>query len=832
MEQIVVYSRLGVVKYDIPSMSPLISPVSAKLQRQHMANDYVQVSLETNEILSLSVGDYIEVRGCRYSIRSMSDVTRSGEDAFQYNVTFFGAMYNLMRYKYRNSGINGKSDQNTFDLTMTLKGFVKVIINNVMRAEGIEEEVCESSPWLFDEESCPSKDPITMSFDQHNCLTALQCIVQEFDVEFLITQEFNEDCGVWQCTIHVGTFGDVVNSTPFEYGQGNGLYQLQENKVDDSTIVNRLWAEGSTENILFGYRGYSMRLQLPRRSVPLLNSGHTERRSRNQHTIEINGEKYIFDAGYPIGIPDEASRYVDESVLYYGSNDIANGKWKMQGEDNWRYAPFTPDGLCENYGILEDSCVFDDIMPSPTFQIKSIPSDNSRLKFVCDVDFDLSAKWTQTYDNFLEWCLLKTQVVPSMAEYEECIYFDSHNEFDSDGQGVILGWSDYKSDYGSNLTTDPYTQWRQQHHSASAPALPVISQSFKQEVYEQYCIYKDVVAGNNSKYLIEGGSVAFVNGKLAGIEFPIVRATYNSTTHRSTITIDIKQEPDTGDVFPSEDEFGAFRFAINDKFKLVNIYFPYEYYEDAEEELWFAAYEKFESIKYPSLQYKLTFDNVFISENKPIFEAIQTGDYITITDTRLGISNKKIRVSQIDVDILNNIEYQITLENTHRHKIRSGQSVRQAEEIWEALRDANLDDVRYRNNNRTSGSRAVSYITENGCIRDNRISNQFVSERMIGNGVITSVKIANKAITTSLLADNAVTANQIKAGEVSIEKLEPYVALKINNSDEALNNRESGIKAIRDAIDKIYDGVNGLSIEGRIVVIDKPAWRNKDEHTQ
>ena len=855
----VIYSRSGEVKYELPYEDPVRDPTTAKLQRRHMSNDYVQLSVHTNETMPLEVGDWMEVRGCRYSIRSVSDITRSGEDEFTYNITFYGKMYDLMGYKYRNTSINGRSAQNTFDLTFSLKDFIKVIINNVMRGEGIQSADAAQSPWLFDEANCPDTEPKTMSFDQQNCLTALQNIVQEFGMEFLITQEWNETYQIWQCTIHVGEFGSVVNTTPFSYGEGNGLYQLQETKVDDSCIINRLWAEGSTENILSGYRGYSMRLQLPRKNVPRLDDTSANvRRTRNQHTIEIDGEKIIFAAGYRIGIENDDDRYVDESNLYAGSNHPTDGKWKKDGESNWRYAPFNSSGLISRYGILEDSAVFDDIMPSPTFKVIKPLSTNSRIQFFCDVNFKLDAAWTDTYADFREWCLLKTQLVPSAAQYNACKTVYDDTAFEQDGDL----WDEYKKEIGDGTiipTADPYTQWRQQHHSASAPALPTLPADYDQNVYAEYCIFREyLLSATNSKYLIDGGKVAFIDGKCVGIDFDIAVAGFkyytdftteqrsevafstsksyaigdycirNNTPYRFTaahsgnwnsnhvveapfclITINVKTEQDTGDVFPSEDEFGAFRIMSGDQFKLVSIYFPYEYYEDAEEELWFAAYERFESVKYASIQYKLTFDRMLVSENKPIFEAILPGDYITITDDRFGLTNKKMRVIQVDCNLLNNTEYQITLQNVRKQRTRTGISMHSVNDVWEVIQDMNFDDARYRRNNRTSGNSVLSYITANGAIRANRIADNTIIERMLANGAVTTVKVQQGIVLYDANGNAVLDLTNLRIGQT----------MKVGNRTSTLQEDVESIGTMQLAINGKLDATVSALDEGMVLTV-------------
>lgn len=785
MDLMVVYSRNNEVKYELPSYEPLLTIESAKAQRQLMSNDYVQIQVKGSTTLDLEIGDWIEVKGAKYSIRTISDVSRTGEDTFVYNITFYGVMYELMRYKYRNTSINGRSSQNTFDLTFTLKEFLRLIVYNVMRVEGISEENINNSPWVFDENNCPETNPITMSFDQQNCLSALQNITKEFDVEFRIIQEFNEATKKWKNTIKVGKFGDVINATPFSYGMGNGLYQLQENKVDDSMITNRLYVEGGMENILSGYRGYSTRIQLPRKDVPRIDDvNSTQRYSRYKHTVEIDGEKITFSEGYPIGIDDDESRYIDENILHQRSLDESHSLVKDENSAIYKHREYVKSNLVEKYGVIEDSVVIDDVIPSPVFEITNISSENSRFTFECNVDFDLKEIWENSFSDFREWCLLKTQIVPTMDEYIACLAFDNSNEFESSNQGIILGWKDYKKDFAIGKTSKPYIGWRNDNIGISVQPSE-IPLNFNQDVYEQYCIYKDFcISGANSKYLIDGGSVVFIDGKLSGLEFQIAESSFNVTTNRTTLTINAKTEPETDDVFPSEDEFGAFRFRIGDTFKLTNIYLPYKYYEDAEEELWFRGYEKFENVKNVSCQYKLTFDKMFVYENIELFDSIQCGDYITITDDRFGITDKKMRVTQIDFDITNTYNYSVTLDSVHKTKTRYNYRVRKADEALQAISEMRFDEPLYRRNNRTSGTRVMGHILDgNGCVKDIRVADSFIAERMIETGAVSSNKIKEGAVTSTKIGKSAITSDKIQEGAVSSEKLDKNVSTALSRVD-------------------------------------------------
>lgn len=792
MEQIIIHRHNGNPDIEVLSEYPFRTATSAKLQMQHMANDYVQLTMQCEEKFNLGIGDYVEVNGRRYSIRSVSDINMLGEDNFTYTITFYGVMYDLMRYQFRNTSLNGRSTTATCDLTQPLKGFINLVVYNANQRAG-------NTTWAFDENAFDTwinslssekralyTTPKTMSFDKQNCLTALQNICKEFDVEFLIGQ--GDVSGVWMKTIQVGQFGTWINqSNPFEYGMGEGLYQLQESKVDDGTIINRLWAEGGSDNVLSGYRGYSSRVQLPLFGVPRSDdTGATVRRTKIAHTINIGGTDKTFPIGTVIGITDDEKRYIDEPVLVSRSNDSHNPAI---------LDPYNSQDLIGKYGVIEDTAVFDDIVPRKTFTILSVDANNSRCKFTCDIDFNLNAKWLLNYNDFLEWCRLKTTIIPTPEQYQACIDYVVPS-------GNTSSWNHYREYIACEVAFDDIPMALAEFCDDRGYTYTPVN-NFSQEVYEKYCEYKSVVNGNNSKYVFDSAQVVFVDGKLAGQTLTIASSSFSNATHRTTITLQWEEEPDTGTQIPSEDEFGAFRFAIGDKFKLVNIYMPYSYYEDAEEELWFAAYEKFEEIKYAKYQYRLTFDQFFVEENSTVFAAIKPGDYVGITDSRFGLTNKKMRITGVDVNLMTGRDYTLTLESVHKNRTRYGINITQAyQEIYRAIEDVRLDDPEFRRGNRVNAMHTINRLMDgNGHLRPVRVGDSLIVERMI----------ANDAVTTNKILANAITAAKIYPGAVTLDRLASVVAQKIVLAEMFVNNGSTN--------DRHYQGTvtfadNVLSLHG------------------
>ena len=314
----------------------------ATLTSSLMGDDYISLKIVSSNWLSFAKGDKITVGGKEYSIRATTTREIVSEGYYNYEPVFYGVMYDLMKTIYRNCDKYGESDKSTFDLTYTIKEFVQVLIYNMERDyPGL---------WKFDVDNCPDTEARTIQFSGVNCLQALQtlCNSEQFNLEFQITQ----DKGVR--TIHIGKFGKRINPPSgadfFEWGKGNGLYNLKEQKIDDKAIITRLWAEGGTTNIRSNYREYSERLQLP----------YPQRKNQYEHTLS---DGTIVKVGTEtIGIADDAKRYIEDAELR------------------------------DKIGSEEDVKIYDNIYPTRTGTVTAVVADDI-CAFIDDtMDFDLNKK--------------------------------------------------------------------------------------------------------------------------------------------------------------------------------------------------------------------------------------------------------------------------------------------------------------------------------------------------------------------------------------------------------------------------------------------------------
>lgn len=146
------------------SRDPFCTIKSATQNISLMGDDNIQLSIISTELLDFEKGDKIIVGGEEYTIRTRVAREMKTDRYYQYDAVFYGVMYELMKAQYRNTDESGKSTSMTFDLTYSIRDFVKVIIYNMNRDyPGL---------WAFDEANCPDTEPRTISFHGR---TAYRC---------------------------------------------------------------------------------------------------------------------------------------------------------------------------------------------------------------------------------------------------------------------------------------------------------------------------------------------------------------------------------------------------------------------------------------------------------------------------------------------------------------------------------------------------------------------------------------------------------------------------------------------------------------------------------
>lgn len=315
---------------------PFCAVKTAQQSRSLMADDTVTLEVVSTFLIDFEKGDKIKIDSDWYTIRTTVDRTKNSEDQYNYSITLYGCIYDLMKVMFRDTDVNGRSTSLTFDLAYSIKDFVKVIIYNMNRDYPGE--------WVFDDKDCPETEPKTVSFSCQNCLQTLQNECKDFDVDFQITTDKD---GIHH--IKIGKFGSVV--TPpngekyFQWGRGHGLFTLVEGKVDDKAIITRMYGEGGTNNIPTAYRNYSERLQLP----------YPQR--LNKHDHKLSDGTVVKAKTMQIGCTDDNKRYIEDAAL---SKKIGVEEDAIQNDEIYPKRTGTVTALGDDvYTFMDDTMDFD-----------------------------------------------------------------------------------------------------------------------------------------------------------------------------------------------------------------------------------------------------------------------------------------------------------------------------------------------------------------------------------------------------------------------------------------------------------------------------------------
>lgn len=312
MEQITII-KPNATEIDLMRLSPAISNLEAIQSRTLLDVDIVTISFISPEVLDIDIKDKVVIFNEEYTLNELPAIQKTSTRAFAYMCIFEGSMYDLLKVQFLNADVFGGAIGTSFDLTGELKDFIDVIINNMNRVY----------PGKWSLISYPETDVKTMNFSEANCLEALQNICSEFQFEFEITQGAS---GLRYLAIK--KLGNVL-AYQYEYGVGNGLYEITRQKVDKRNLITRLYAYGSEKNLQSNYRNYSARLKFN-------DNGYIENTPAIATFGLIEGTK-IFDDVYPhrkgtiTGISTNKRAFFDSTMFDLNETDVNGTKWLIAG---------------------------------------------------------------------------------------------------------------------------------------------------------------------------------------------------------------------------------------------------------------------------------------------------------------------------------------------------------------------------------------------------------------------------------------------------------------------------------------------------------------------
>lgn len=261
--------------------------VDDTISKSLSGNKYVSFTISSKNDLDLKIGDYVLVGNEKYEIFGPIDIEESN-GVFTYPLTFY-----FQGYKLNNSIITDEG-ATTFAYHGEVSDFMTLLIDS------LNEDYPEFTLGTIQNGSI-----LDLSFDNSNCMAALQTVCENAEMEWDITGT------VITVKRRIGEETDYV----FEYGKNKGSYSVKLAKVANASVTTRMIGKGGTLNLPADYDSPDS----PKR----LNLG--------DEVIEKNVEKYGKITGVYVN-ENIYPRLINKTVLgvTVPENIEEAGSWKIK----------------------------------------------------------------------------------------------------------------------------------------------------------------------------------------------------------------------------------------------------------------------------------------------------------------------------------------------------------------------------------------------------------------------------------------------------------------------------------------------------------------------
>lgn len=206
--------------------------------REAMGADVVDMAFTLPVYIDFRIGDFVDVYGQRYVINITPTVDKKAKRQFEYNIQFEASWYDLAKVQYQVLNPSNGCLEPVFDLTGNALTFIDLLVQNANR---------HSAGWSVG--VVDDSDYTTLNFSTQNCLQVLHTLANEFKTEFWIENK----------TIHLQKREQSSGYT-FEYGKGNGLYNIRRQNKSNANICTRLYVRGGSNNLPADYGSNSLLL--------------------------------------------------------------------------------------------------------------------------------------------------------------------------------------------------------------------------------------------------------------------------------------------------------------------------------------------------------------------------------------------------------------------------------------------------------------------------------------------------------------------------------------------------------------------------------------------
>lgn len=205
----------------------------------HMGERAVTATFEHHSEVAFDVFDYIVYRGEKFELESIPSVKKVSRNEYKYELRFVSLKYELERCEMRDIVPNDNGVVYPTPLTFSFTGDVRYLSE---RIQANLDALYGKGVWNIVVAEGVSSDEKNISIAQQNCWNALSLVNTTYGLNFSVRGR----------EVVIGGEIDAVSHT-FQYGKGNGLYEIERASDTEIGIVTKLRAYGSTKNLDYSY---------------------------------------------------------------------------------------------------------------------------------------------------------------------------------------------------------------------------------------------------------------------------------------------------------------------------------------------------------------------------------------------------------------------------------------------------------------------------------------------------------------------------------------------------------------------------------------------------
>lgn len=205
----------------------------------HMGERAVTATFESDSKVDFDIFDYLSYRGEVFELESVPTVKKTSSFEYSYELRFVSRKYELERCEMRDLVPSDNGVVYPTPLSFSFTGDVRYLTD---RIQACLDDLYGEGVWNIVIADGVESEEKNITIAQQNCWNALALVNSTYGLDFYIKGR----------VITIGGSQPVVSHV-FEYGKGNGLYEIERAANTDTAIVTKLRAYGSDRNLDYSY---------------------------------------------------------------------------------------------------------------------------------------------------------------------------------------------------------------------------------------------------------------------------------------------------------------------------------------------------------------------------------------------------------------------------------------------------------------------------------------------------------------------------------------------------------------------------------------------------